>query len=160
MVVKLQTGKMISPAAVENLIVPASRKIAQILLVGDDTRKYLTCIVCPYWEPLKKLADDKGFDYTNFGDLVKHSEIQEIIKKEIHEMLEEVSDYMNPKKFLISCKDFRAEEDYLTPTYKFKRNKICEDLKSWIDKLYADSADVIVIEERITDFYDQSLIIG
>ena len=159
-VVKLQTGKMISPAAVENLIVPASRKIAQIILLGDDTRKYLTCIVCPYWEPLKKVADDKRLDYTDFGDIVKHSEIQEIIKNEVYDLLEEVSDYMTPKKFLISCKDFRAEEEYLTPTYKFKRNKICEDLKDWIDKLYADTADCIVIEDRITDFYDQSLIIG
>ncbi|MFX1375997.1 MAG: AMP-dependent synthetase/ligase [Promethearchaeota archaeon] len=159
-VVKLQTGKMISPAAVENLIVPASRKVAQIILIGDDTRKYLTCIVCPYWEPLKKFADGNRISYTNFGDLVKNENIQKIIKQEITEMLEEVSDYMIPKKVLISCKDFRADEDYLTPTYKFKRNKIYEDLKPWIDKLYAESADVLIIEDRITDFYDQSLIIG
>jgi len=159
-VLKLQTGKMISPAAVENLIVPASRIIAQIILIGDDTRKYLTCIVTPYWEPLKKYADANGIVYSNFGDLVKNEKIQEIIKEEINEMLKEISDYMTPKKILISCKDFRSEEDYLTPTYKFKRNKIFEDLKQWIDKLYAESADVLVIEERITDFYDQSLIIG
>ncbi|MFX1257418.1 MAG: AMP-dependent synthetase/ligase [Promethearchaeota archaeon] len=159
-VVKLQTGKMISPAAVENLIVPASRKIAQIVLIGDDTRKYLTCIVCPYWEPLRKFADENGINYTNFGDLVKNEKIQDIIKQEINDMLEEISDYMIPKKILISCKDFRADEDYLTPTYKFKRNKIFEDLKPWIDKIYADAADVLIIEDRITDFYDQSLIIG
>ncbi|MHA1147146.1 MAG: AMP-dependent synthetase/ligase [Promethearchaeota archaeon] len=160
-VVKLQTGKMISPILIETLIVPASRKIAQIIVVGDDTRKYLTCIICPYWEPLKKLADEKGLKYnSNFGDLVKNKEIQEILKQEIQVMLKEVSDYMTPKKILISCKDFRAEEDYLTPTYKFKRNKIYEDLKPWIDKLYADTTDVLIIEDRITDFYDQSLIIG
>ncbi|MGV9205170.1 MAG: AMP-dependent synthetase/ligase, partial [Promethearchaeia archaeon] len=35
-VIKLQTAKMISPAAVEGLVVPVSKKIAQFMLVGDD----------------------------------------------------------------------------------------------------------------------------
>ena len=111
----------------ENLVVPASKIIAQIILVGDDSRKYLTCIVTPYWEPLKKYADDNDIKYTNFGDLVKNEFIQFIIKKEITNLLDEVSDYMIPKKFLISCKEFSAEEEYLTPTYKFKRNKDADE---------------------------------
>ncbi|TFF96472.1 MAG: long-chain fatty acid--CoA ligase [Promethearchaeota archaeon] len=159
-VVKLQTGKMISPAAVENLIVPASKKVAQIILVGDDTRKYLTCIVVPYQKPFKEWADQNNFPYESWKDIITHGPVLEMIKKEVIAMLDEVSDYMTPKKFLISCKDFRAEEDYLTPTYKFKRSKIMEDLKAWIDKLYANNEDILIIEERITDFYDQSLIIG
>jgi len=159
-VIKLQTGKMISPAAVENLIIPASKKIAQIILIGDDSRKFLTCIVVPYWEPFKSHADNNGISYTSWKALVTNPEIQSMIKEEVHRMLDEVSDYMTPKKFLISCKDFTAEEEYLTPTYKFKRNKIASDLKQWIDKLYSQSGDFLVIEERITDFYDQSLIIS
>ncbi len=159
-IIKLQTGKMISPAAVENLIIPASKKIAQIILVGDDSRKYLTCIVVPYWEPFKTYADQKRIPYQSFKDLVNNEEVQNLIKEEVVSMLEEVSDYMTPKKFLISCKDFAVKEDYLTPTYKFKRNKIASDLKSWIDKLYSQSGDFLVIEDRITDFYDQSLIIS
>jgi len=159
-VVKLSTGKMISPAAVENLIVPVSKKIAQILLVGDDTRKFLTCIVVPYYEPFRKYADANGIKYKTWKDLVHNEVIQSQIKDELNVMLDEVSDYMKPKKILISCKDFRPEEDYLTPTYKFKRKKIFEDLKPWIDRIYNENADVLVIEERIMDFYDQSLIIG
>ncbi|MHA1335035.1 MAG: AMP-dependent synthetase/ligase [Promethearchaeota archaeon] len=159
-VIKLATGKMISPAAVESLVVPASRKIAQIVLIGDDTRKYLTCIVVPYQEPFKKFADENGIEYNSWKDLVYNKKIHELIKEEIYCCLEEVSDYMTPKRFLISCKDFCCEEDYLTPTYKFKRNKICEDLKHWIDKLYNGNEEVIVIEDRLTDFYDQSLIIS
>lgn len=159
-VLKLSTGKMISPAAVENLIIPASRKIAQIILVGDDTRNFLTAIIVPYQEPFKAHANQKGIHYDSWTDIVKHPEIQQLMKTEILEMLKEVSEYMTPKKFLISCKDFGAEEGYLTPTYKFKRNKIYEDLADSIDQLYANHEEFLVIEERITDFYDQSLIIS
>lgn len=159
-VIKLATGKMISPAAVENVVVPASKKIAQVILVGDDTRKFLTAIIVPYQKPFKEYADQKGIKYEKWEDLIKREDIQAQIREELHGMLEEVSDYMTPKKILISCKDFNAEEGYLTPTYKFKRSKIYDDLAPWIDRIYADSEEILVIEERIIDFYDQSLIIS
>ncbi|MFO8020219.1 MAG: AMP-binding protein [Promethearchaeia archaeon] len=159
-VIKLQTGKMISPAAVEGLVVPVSKKVAQFMLVGDDTRKYLTGIVVPYQEPFKEYAEEQDIEYDTWEDLVKNEEIQQQIKKEIHDLCENVSDYSVPKKFLISCKDFCQEEDYITPTYKFKREQICEDLSEWIDKLYENSKEFLVVEDRITGFYDQSLIIG
>jgi long-chain acyl-CoA synthetase len=159
-VVKLATGKMISPAAVETLIVPKSRKIAQVVLVGDDKRNYLSCIIVPYQESMKQYADEKGIPYQSWKDLVYNKEIQEVLKADFLELTKDIADYMIPKRFLISCKDFRQDEGYLTPTYKCKHNKIQKDLLPWIDKLYAAKEDFVVIEDRITDWYDQSLIIG
>lgn len=159
-VIKLQTAKMISPAAVEGLVVPVSKKVAQFMLVGDDTRKYLTCIVVPYQEPLREYAEENDIDYESWEDIIRHKEIQQLIKEEIYGLLENISGYSVPKKFLISCKDFGQKEDYITPTYKFKRKKICEDLSEWIDKLYENDEDFLLIKDRITGFYDQSLIIG
>lgn len=159
-ILKLSTGKMISPAAVENLIVPASRKIAQILLVGDDSRKYLTSIIVPYQEPLKKYADDHGIKYSTWGDLIRNKEIQNLIKEEVMTFCKEVSNYSTPKKFAISCRAFDATEDYVTPTYKFKRAKIYADLREDINKMYENEGDFLIIESRESDFYDQGMIIG
>jgi long-chain acyl-CoA synthetase len=159
-IIKLMTGKMISPAAVENLIVPASRKIAQIILVGDDSRKYLTSIVVPYQEPLKEYADQNGIKYDSLRDLIHNKEVQNVIKQDVLEYCEEVSNYTTPKKFLISCKAFDASEDFVTPTYKFKRNKIYASLKDDIDRMYETDEEFVVAESRVTDFYDQSMIIA
>lgn len=159
-ILKLMTGKMISPAIIENMIVPASRKIAQILLVGDDSKKYLTSIIIPYQEPFKKYAEEHGIEYKTWGDLIRNEEIQGLMKEEVLSFCEEIADFSVPKKFAISCKAFDASEDYLTPTFKFKRNKVYTDLKEDIDRLYDIDGDFLIIESRETDFYDQSLIIG
>lgn len=159
-ILKLSTGKIISPAAVETLIVPKSRVIAQIVLTGDDRRNYLSCIVVPYQATLKKYAEQKGIPFQSWKDLVYNKEIQKVIKDDLMELTKDAADYLIPKRFLISCKDFRADEGYLTPTYKCKHAKIQKDLMPWVDKLYAGSDDFLVIEDRIMDWYDQSLIIG
>ncbi len=159
-VLKLSTGKMISPAAVENLVVPKSKKIAQVVLVGDDKRNYLSCIVVPYQAALKQYADEKGIKYSSLKDLVTNKEIQNLLKADLLEHTKEIADYMIPKRLLISCKDFRADEGYLTPTFKCKHNKILLDYKDDIDKLYSVKEDFYVMETRLTEFYDQSLIIG
>ncbi|MGV9203509.1 MAG: hypothetical protein ACOC44_05735, partial [Promethearchaeia archaeon] len=114
----------------------------------------------PDQEPFRKYADENDIEYDTWEDLVRNGEIQQQIKEEIHGLLENVSDYSVPKKFLISCKDFRQDEDYITPTYKFKRAQIMEELSEWINKLYELKGEFLVCEDRLTDFYDQSLIIG
>ncbi len=159
-VVKLSTGKMISPAAVETLIVPKSKMLAQVVLTGDDKRNYLSCIIVPYQASIKKYADEKGIKYESWKDLVYNKEIQNLLREDFLEHTKEIADYMIPKRFLISCKDFRQDEGYLTPTYKCKHAKIQKDLLPWLDKLYASKDDFVVIEDRITEWYDQSLIIG
>ncbi|MGQ4874669.1 MAG: AMP-dependent synthetase/ligase [Promethearchaeia archaeon] len=157
-IVKLATGKMISPALPEGFIVPYSRLIAQIIFVGQE-KKYLSAIIVPYQEPLRKYADEHGIKYEKFEDIIRNREILQLLKDEVYKFLkDEVADFSIPKRFLISCKHFGEKEGYLTPTLKFKRNKIYEDFKDWIDKLYEIDDEFLIIEDRITDFYDQSII--
>ncbi|MFX1274280.1 MAG: AMP-dependent synthetase/ligase [Promethearchaeota archaeon] len=158
-VIKLMTGKMISPAAVENLITPASRMIGQFILAGDDSRKYLTAIIVPYQEPLKKYADEHGIKYTTWREIITNEEIQKVLENEISSFLKDTSNYARPKKFLISSKVI-DESQYVTPTYKFKRKTLMEDLQKDIDKLYDSDKTFVIIEDRMTDFYDQGMIIS
>ncbi|MHA1370227.1 MAG: AMP-dependent synthetase/ligase [Promethearchaeota archaeon] len=156
-IIKLSTGKMISPALVEGLIVPYSLFIAQIILVGSE-KKYLTAIVVPYQKSLKKYADEHGIPYKSWKDIIENKEIQALIKKDIMKFTEEIAEFSRPKRFAISSKNFSMEDGYLTPTLKFKRNKIYEDFKDIIDKLYEIDDDFLIIESRMTDFYDQNII--
>ncbi|MGV9173150.1 MAG: AMP-dependent synthetase/ligase [Promethearchaeia archaeon] len=156
-IVKLSTGKMISPAAVEGMIVPYSNIVAQIILVGSE-KKYLTAIVVPYQEPLKEYAKEHNISYDSWEDLIRNPNIQKLIKEDIEKYTEQVSHYSIPKRFAISCEAFGEEDGYLTPTLKFKRNKIYEDFKDIIDKLYEIDEEFLIIEDRITDFYDMSML--
>ncbi|MHA1338352.1 MAG: AMP-dependent synthetase/ligase [Promethearchaeota archaeon] len=160
LVIKLLTAKMISPAAIENLIVPRSRLIAQFLLYGDDSRKYLTCIIVPYQEPLKKYADEHGIPYKSWRDIITNREILNLLKEEVYNLTKDVSEYARPKKFAISSKNFDLSEGYLTPSYKFKRQKLFKDLMDDINKMYESDDEFYIIESRMTDFYDQTGIIG
>ncbi|MHA1147115.1 MAG: AMP-dependent synthetase/ligase [Promethearchaeota archaeon] len=157
-IVKLYTGKMISPALIEGYIVPYSRIVAQIIFVGQE-KKFLSAIVVPYQQPLKKYADEHSIPYNNFEDIIRNKEVHQIIKKDIMSFIEEdVAEFSQPKRFLISCKHFGEDEGFLTPTLKFKRNKIYADFANWIDMLYEQDEEFLIIEERICDFYDQSIL--
>lgn len=159
-VIKLATGKMISPAVVENMVVPTSRIVAQLILVGGDQRKYITSIVVPYQKPLKKYADDHDIEYDSWEDIIRNQEILNLVKDEILRLTEEVSEYQRPKKFAISSQSFDKEDGYLTPSYKFKREKIFDDLKEAIDRMYESDDEFYIIEDRMTGWYDQSHIIS
>lgn len=157
-IIKLLTGKMISPALVEGFIVPYSRIIAQITLVGQE-KKFLSAIVVPYQKPLQKYADENGIKYEKWGDIIRNKEIQKQLKGEIHKFLDgEVADFSIPKRFAISSKHFSESDGFLTPTLKYKRNKIYDDFKEIIDKLYEIEDEFLIIEDRMSDFYDQSVL--
>jgi long-chain acyl-CoA synthetase len=159
-IIKLSTGKIISPAVVENSVVPTSRVVAQIILMGTDAQKYITACVVPYQEPLKKFADTHGIKYTSFKDLIYNKEILNLIKEDIENSIKDVADFQHPKKFMISCAAFDINQGYLTPSYKFKRNKLFTDFKKQIEEMYNQEDEFYILKERLTDFYDQSTIIS
>jgi len=157
-IVKLSTGKMISPVLIETMIVPSSRIVAQIILVGAE-KKFLTAIVVPYQIPLKKYAEEHGIKYEKWEDIIRNKEIHQVIKKDILSYMGEVSGFSQPKRFAISSKAFSAEEGFLTPTLKFKRNKVYKDYADIINQLYEVEDEFLIIERRMTDFYDMSVLL-
>jgi len=136
---------------VETLIVPTSKKIEQIILAGDDTRKYVTCFVVPYQQPFRKYADENNIPYTTWSDLIRNPIILKMIKDEIMELTKDVSEYSRPKKFAISCKEFSEEEGYMTPSSKFKKDKIFRDYSDVLDQLYEIENEFLIIEDRLID---------
>jgi len=119
----------------------------------------LTASIVPYQEPLKKYADEHGIAYSSWSDIIRNKEIQSVLEQEINKFLKDTSDYMRPKKYLISSKVF-DEDKYVTPTYKFKRSALMDDIKDYLDKLYNTDEIFVIMEDRMTDFYDQGMIIS
>lgn len=157
-IIKLSTGKMISPAVVEGLVIPYSRVVAQMVLVGNE-KKYLTAVIVPYQEALKKRAEELGIQYDSWNQLVHNQKVLEIIKEDIKSRTEEIADFTRPKRFIISGNELSEKEGFLTPTLKFKRRKLYADFKEYINKVYEIDSDFYIIEDRVGDFHDQSVIV-
>ncbi len=153
-IIKLATGKMLSAAKIEELVVPYSRVVVQIVLTGNE-KKFLSALVVPYQQYLKKYCDAHGIRYSKWEDIIRNPEIHKLIKADIDKLTEEVADFSRPKRFLISSKMLSEDDGFLTPTLKFKRNKVYKDFKDAIDKLYEGPEEFLIMEDRMTDFYDQ-----
>ncbi|MFX0102614.1 MAG: AMP-dependent synthetase/ligase [Candidatus Hodarchaeota archaeon] len=154
-IVKLSTGKMVAPAYVEEKIT-LSDLILQVILVGSE-RKYLTAFVVPDQKGIKNLANERNIPYKNYQDLLQNQAILEAIKEEILEKSKNLAAYETIKKFAIFAQEFNEDDGYMTPTLKFKRNRILDDFKDIIDMLYASDKDYIIVDRRLVDFHELSL---
>jgi long-chain acyl-CoA synthetase len=154
-IVKLSTGKMVAPAYVEEKIT-LSDLILQVILVGSE-RKYLTAFVVPDQKGIKDLADEKNIPYKNYQDLLQNQAILEKMKDEILEKSKNLAAYETIKKFAVFAQEFNEEDGYMTPTLKFKRNRILEDFKDIVEELYSTDNDYIIVDKRLVDFHKLSL---
>ncbi|MHA1731329.1 MAG: AMP-dependent synthetase/ligase [Promethearchaeota archaeon] len=154
-IVKLSTGKMISPALVEDKLT-LSPLLLQVILVGSD-RKYLTALVVPDQNGVREVADEMGVEYSSYQDLIRDEKVLQAIKREILARSKDLAAYETVKKFAVLGQELSEEEGYLTPTLKYKRSKILEDFQDVIDEIYATDRDWVVVERRLVDFHDLTI---
>ena len=131
---KLENGKFVFPAALEEdiCLVP----YVQNAVIYGDNRPYTVCMVVPDISLLEKYAEKnnlpKGTD-----KLLKRSDIQEMIGREIRSFLEKkYAGYEIPKKFLFLNEPFSLESGTLTQTLKLKRRIVFDKHKDQIEALY------------------------
>lgn len=127
-------GKNISPSPIENLL-RMSDYIEFIAIYGND-RDYLTAVISPDYEQLKKLAEVNSIKFTNINELVNDSKIIKIIKKDIDKRQSTLAKYERVRKFHIVEKPFTIETGELTPKMSMKTNVIFEKYKSAIEEMY------------------------
>ena len=129
-------GKNIAPQPIENLIV-TSEFVDQVVVLGDK-RKYCTAFIVPNMENVKKHAQTHQIVYKNEDDLISHTEICDLIRKEIDRVSGDLASYETIKKFQILKEPFTIESGELTPTLKVKRNVVEQKYKVLIESMYLD----------------------
>jgi len=127
-------GKNIAPQPIESLFM-SIKYIEQFMLIGDR-RMFLTALIVPDFEALKEFADARNIPYTSDADLAKHSQITELIEKEIQGIQKDLANYERVRKFALLDKQFTIENGELTPTLKVRRNVIEERYAHLIEDMY------------------------
>lgn len=129
-------GKNIAPSAVEREI-NHSKFIEQSLVIGDR-RKFLTAILVPSLDTLKKWGKHQSpvISIESYNDIAKSQDVKELLKAELDEHQKELARYEQIKYFYIPPAEFTIEGGELTASLKVKRKYIIEKYKKEIDELY------------------------
>jgi len=127
-------GKNVTPATIENLLI-TSPYVEQSMVIGDK-RNYLTALIVPKFEVLKKIAAEKGVTYSNREELFSNEVIYGIVESSIHGLTKDLASFEQVKKFTLLPKEFTLEDDEITPTLKVKRKVIMRKYADVIEKMY------------------------
>ena len=123
------TGKNVAPAYLEALLVE-DPLIAQALVIGDN-RKFLTALIVPDPEGLKKALQVETLPELN------GKEIQDLVARHISERLTEVAKNEQIGKFTVLSRPFSTELGELTAKLSLRRSVIEEHFASEIESMYA-----------------------
>ncbi len=128
-------GKNVYPTPLENNYLQ-SEKIEQIFIVGDK-REYVTAIVVPKEDSLKKFFGLNDAFFTAEEAMIEDEKIKHWIEEDIKKLSNQITNYCRIKDFVIKRNPFSMEAGEITVTLKQKRKVIEEKYKQWIEKMYA-----------------------
>lgn len=132
---KTSNGKYIAPQAIESRL-GEDKYIDQVAVIGDR-RKYVTAIIVPAIEAIKEYANRKKIQYRSLEELMKNSQIVDMIARRIDTLQEGLASFEKVKKFTLLPREFSMENGELTNTLKIRRPVINRRYASEIEAMYA-----------------------
>lgn len=131
---KTSNGKYIAPQALESRLA-TDPFIEQVAIIGDN-RKYVTAIVVPAFEALKRYARKHRITYSNLDELIAKSEIRQMLRRRIEKLQAGMASFEQIKKFELLPREFTIESGELTNTLKLCRPVIARHYADRIDAMY------------------------
>ncbi|CAM2810043.1 AMP-dependent synthetase/ligase [Vibrio rarus] len=137
---KTSGGKYIAPQVVEGAI-GKDHFIEQIAVIAD-TRKFVSALIVPSYEALEVYAKELNIKYHDKVELLKHSQIVEMLESRVAELQQNLAKFEQVKKFKLLPKAFSMEKGELTPTQKLRRKVINDRYQQEIDEMYDEAGKV------------------
>ncbi|WP_210498216.1 AMP-dependent synthetase/ligase [Vibrio crassostreae] len=131
---KTSGGKYIAPQVVEGVI-GKDHFIEQIAVIAD-TRKFASALIVPSQEALEEYAKEFNIKYKDHIDLIKNSQVVEMLEKRVSELQKDLAKFEQVKKFKLLPKAFSIDDGELTPTQKLRRKVISERYNEEIEEMY------------------------
>jgi long-chain acyl-CoA synthetase len=133
--VVLDTGKNVAPGPIEDAFA-ASDLVEQCMVVGDG-RKFVSALVVPNFEGVRRWADREDVDLPASREAVcRHDRVRERIGREVDAVNADLEPYERIKQFRLVPEEFSEETDTLTPTMKKKRRNILERHGDLVTEIY------------------------
>ncbi|HON79797.1 MAG TPA: long-chain fatty acid--CoA ligase [Spirochaetota bacterium] len=130
-------GKNISPQNIENCL-RESPYIEYASIIGDN-RKYLSALIVPAFEELKKWALLNGVRYNDITGLANNERVRGMYEEEIQLRMKNFSRVEQIRAFKLLAAEWSQETGELTPTLKVKRRIIESKYADEIEQLYREN---------------------
>ncbi|MDR1633034.1 MAG: long-chain fatty acid--CoA ligase [Dysgonamonadaceae bacterium] len=131
---KTSNGKYIAPQQLESRLI--NDKFIETAFVIGDQRKYVSALIVPDYNELKKYAEDEDISFGSEEDLCNHPQIISLYESRVISMQNEFAGYEQIKRFTLLPHAFTIDSGELTNTLKMKRSYILEKYREIIDKMY------------------------
>ena len=135
----LSNGKKVIPTYLEGLLV-SDDCIDQVVVYGEG-RHYLTALLVPHWEHLRKAVADCGQpvpESATEDELVGHPAVREELRKRVSSRLADVASYEQVKKFHVMPRPFTVAAGELTVSLKMRRSVIFAHYQAELESLYRE----------------------
>ncbi|MEF8756783.1 MAG: long-chain fatty acid--CoA ligase [Halobacteriales archaeon] len=131
----LTTGKNVAPQPLEEQF--ASREVIdQVMVLGND-RRFVTALVVPDVDGLRRWADRAGVDLPNDrAAILEDDRVRERIQAVVDEINQRFEDHERIGDFRLVDEQFDQDNDMMTPTMKKKRRSIREAYADEIESMY------------------------
>lgn len=128
------TGKNIAPLVLENRL-KEHPLISHAMIYGEG-KSYLVALITLNQLAVEEVACTRALAYSNYAELTRHPEVQQIVQQLIDRINATVSSTEAIRKFFILENDLSVEADEITPTMKLKRRAIAARYKELFENLY------------------------
>jgi long-chain acyl-CoA synthetase len=132
--IKTANGKYIAPQKLEGLI-KQFPFVSNVHIHGDQ-KKYIVALITLSKNFVFTFAKEKEISFNNLDELKDHPLIQDLARKSIAGVNQNLASHETIKKFTLLANDFTVENGELTPSLKVKRKVIDEKYKVLIESLY------------------------
>jgi long-chain acyl-CoA synthetase len=127
-------GKNVAPQPIENAL-KGLPLVTQVALIGDR-RPYLSALIVPDFEVLRRRAKQWGLDGMPLADLLRHPTLLREIEQGIHAVGGQFAHFEQIRRFTLLPHEFTLERGELTPTLKLKRRVILSHYAAEIEAMY------------------------
>lgn len=131
---KTSKGKIIPPVFIEKTLMKSP--LLQRVLAVADAREYVTALVYPNPDELKRIADERGWKYKDIEELHSLPETKKLLMDEIEKYQGNFADYMRVRNIEIIPRDISRATGEISVTGKVRRLKVRNSFLKQVEKLY------------------------
>lgn len=134
----LSNGKKVVPAYLEGLLL-GDECIDQAVVAGEG-RNYLTALIVPHWDNLRKAlrAEGDDIDHQPVDKLADSPAVHAFLENRIHRALKDVANWEQVRRFVVLPQPFTVAADELTVSLKLRRNVVLKKYAERLNVLYAE----------------------
>jgi len=137
---KLAQGEYIAPEKIEG-VYQKHELVTQAYVHGDSLQSTVIAIIVPAEPAIKSFATEHGeLASLSFEDLCKNPTVKKHVLKEITAFgkKNDLKGFENIKGVYLESTEFTIENDFLTPTFKLKRDIAKKHYSKEIEEMYAE----------------------